>query len=619
MDLSNQALMRRLVALSWKYRADCLLTIFLQLVLLALSLSGLGLTGLGIDFIRSCVDKGALPPRWPGGLVPPADWTPAQVLLALGGGVLGLALLRALLEFLTAVQTSRLVQGRIVVDLRAQVYDRMQRLSFRFFDANASSSIINRVTSDVQSTRMFIDTVMLRGMVMALSLVAYFAYMVRLHLPLTCACLATMPALWLLALRFARVMQPHYRHSRELMDRLIGALSETIQGIRVIKGFAREPETQRRFTHVNDRVRTQRNRIFNLLTTYGPLMSFLTQVNIVILLGYGGMLVMTDRLPLGAGFIVFSGLLQQFSAQINGLANLANSIQESLTSARRVFEVLDTPVEIQSPPDAQPLPHGAPCAIEFERVVFGYDPAAPVLREMSFRVEPGQCVAILGATGAGKSTLLSLIPRFYDPQQGRILINGTDARAFDLDDLRRNVGIVFQESFLFSNRVIANIAFGNPRADRAAVERAARVAAAHDFIQALPHGYDTVLGESGADLSGGQRQRIAIARALLLDPSILLLDDPTAAIDPETEHEILTAMVNAMAGRTTFVVAHRLSTLQRADQILVLSRGRIVQAGRHEELVEQKGPYRWMISTQMVDRESRQALDRAAAARKEDA
>jgi len=229
-------------------------------------------------------------------------------------------------------------------------------------------------------------------------------------------------------------------------------------------------------------------------------------------------------------------------------------------------------------------------------VSFGYDPDMPVLRDITFTASPGQCIAIAGATASGKTTLLSLIPRFYDPRHGRILIDGTDVRKLDLNDLRHNVGIVFQESFLFSTTIAANIAFGNPSVAREAIEQAARIAQAHDFITGLPKGYDTVLGEGGSTLSGGQRQRLAIARALLLNPAILILDDPTAAIDPKTEHEIMAAMESAMRGRTTFVVAHRLSSLKRADKILVLERGRIVQTGTHASLLTIKGAYQQLAA-----------------------
>ncbi len=612
-ELSNGALIRRLLALTWRYRAGCIKVMSLQLLLLAIGLSGLGLTGLGIDFIRHVVQPDAKPPHWPFGLTPPATWSPMTVVFAIASAIFLLALVRSVLNFGYTVQFARLLQQEIVVNLRSEVYAKLQRLSFRFFDDNASGSIINRVTGDVQSTRLFIDGVIMQGIIMILSLAVYLVYMAGIHPTLTLVCLSTTPLLVIMSTIFARRVRPAYTRNRALVDQMILVLSESIQGIQVIKGFAREPETTTRFSNAVRDVRDQKTWIIKRLSIFTPSVGFLTQVNIVILLGYGGYLVIKGVLPLGAGMVVFAGLLQQFSAQVANISNIANSIQESLTAARRVFEVIDAPVEIASPPNAVGLPR-ARGAVEFHHVWYGYEPDAMVLRDVTFKTAPGQCVAVVGATGAGKSTLLSMIPRFFDPQRGTILVDGLDVRRYDLDDLRRNVGVVFQENFLFSNTVAANIAFGNPHATREQIERAARIAAAHEFISGLRQGYDTVLGEGGADLSGGQRQRLAIARAILLEPAILILDDPTAAIDPETEHEIMEAMESAMRGRTTFIVAHRLSTLRRADWIIVLDRGRVVQAGTHDALMAAKGPYQRQAVLQVVDDESLRLLGTIAPA-----
>lgn len=604
--LSNGVLVGRLIRLAWRYRLHCLQVLVIQLVLLTMGIGGLSLTGVGIDYIKHKLDGTplvhaqlffALPEAWP-------YW---QVLGLLAGIILLLAVGRAFLNYTYAVSVNRLVQQRLVVDLRGEVYDKLQRLSFRFFDANNTSSIITRVTSDVQSVRMFVDQVLIQSVIMLISLSVYIIYMMSLNPRLTLACLATTPLLWALSAWHTRRTQPEYAENRTLVERMLQSFVESLQGIAVTKAFGREAEDRARFEAANTAVLRQQHIIFWRVSLFSPAIGFLTRINMMVLLGYGGWLVIHGQLPLGTGLVVFAGLLEQFSGQVNNVAAIVNSVQQSLIGARRVFEILDAPVEVKSAPDAlrRPKLRGE---VTFEKVSFAYNGAEAVVRDVDLEVKAGQCVAILGATGAGKSVLMSLVPRFFDPTAGRVLIDGIDARRLDLDDLRRNIGLVFQESFLFSNTIAANIAFGHPEATRAQVEKAARIAAAHEFITALPAGYDTVLGESGNSLSGGQRQRLAIARAVLLEPSILLLDDPTAAIDSETEHEIFEALDRAIAGRTTFIVAHRLSTLRRADFIIVLENGRIVQRGTHEALMRQPGPYLHVASLQLVDNRQLQEL-----------
>ena len=588
-EVSNWRVIRRLLALTWSYRAGCFQVLFCQVALLAFGLAGLGLTGLAIDFVRFKTDSSAPEPRWPFGMAPPATWSSTGVLVVIAAALVAFATLRAFLNYFNQASLNVLMQGRIVVDIRTQVYDKLQRLSFRFFDANATSSLINRVTGDVQSLRAFVDQVLVQSVIMVVSLAAYTVFLVNINLKLAVACLSVTPLLWAVSTVFSRVVRPAYLRNRELVDVMVARLVETIRGIQVIKAFGCERAQAAGFDAANDLVRDQQRWIFMRVSTFGPLVGFLSQMSLMILLGYGGYLAAVGEVPIGTGLVVFAAILQQFSGQVSNIAEIANTMHQSLRGARRVFEGLDTPVEVASPAD--PVRPGRLAGrVKFDKVWFDHG-NDPVLQDVEFEVAPGQVVAIIGPTGSGKSAVMSLLPRFYDPTGGSVSIDGIDLRRMDLDDLRRSIGMVFQESFLFSTTVAANIAFGHPDATEEQIERAAQIAAAHEFIIQLPDGYETVLGESGIGLSGGQRQRLAIARAVLLDPPILLLDDPTAAVDPGTEREIADAVAGAMAGRTTFIVAHRPAMLRRADFAVVLDHGRMAQIGTHRELMAVGGYY----------------------------
>ena len=593
-------LIRRLLALAWQFRGDCLLSLGLSAVLLLLGIFGLKLLGVVIDVIRHALDPSVSLPVYPFGWQPPAGWPALQVVTALALAIVAQAVLRAALTYAYNMITARLTQGEIVPELRAQLYAKLQRLSFSFFDRHGSNSIFNRVTGDVQNTRLFVDGVLLQGATMLLTLAGYAVFMWRIHPGLTVACLSVSAPLWGLTHFYSARLRPGYLRNRELTDDMILLFSESVRGMQTVKGFAAEPSQVRRFEEANDRVSAQQRKIFWNLSVFTPGTQLLSQSSLVILFAYGGWLYVQGKIPLGGGLVVFAGLLQQFTGQVANISTIANSVQQSLAAARRVFEVLDTPVEVQSRPDAA-KPGRLTGRMTFEKVTFGYASDHPVLTGVSFEAKPGQVIGIFGMTGAGKSSLLGLIPRFYDPHAGRILADGKDLRELDLDAYRRQIGIVYQESFLFSNTVAANIAFGHPHATPEQIERAARIASAHEFITALPHGYETVLGESGVDLSGGQRQRLALARALLLQPPVLLLDDPTASVDARTENEIVSALREAMAGRTTFVVSGRLNLLRRADLVLVLEDGRLTQLGTHAELVHRPGPYYETALLQIMD------------------
>ena len=590
-----------MLGLGWRYRGRCLLVVTLNFTLVALNLSGLSLAGLGIDALRESLQPGSPPPHWPFGWQPPVEWTVMTRIVLIAGLVLAVAIVQAAFKFITAVAGAALSQ-RIVIQLRTDVYDKLQRLSFRFFDAHDSSSLINRVAGDVQAVRGFVDGVILKVLTVSLSLAVYLAYMLSVHAMLACACVFASPLLCVGAIWFSKSVRPLYRRSSELGDTLILRLSENVQGIQVVKGFAREADEIARFRAANLAVKDQKYDIFWKLSLYQPTMGFLTQINQMIVIGYGGVLVIRGELPLGAGLFVFANLIHEFANQVGQIINIASSIQSSLTGAERVFAVLDADIEIESPPDATRLPQ-ARGAVTFENVSFEFTVGQPVLQDISLEIAPGESIGIVGETGAGKTALLNLIARFYDATSGRVLVDGIDVRQLDLHDLRRNLGIVFQESFLFSNTIAANIAFGQPGADLERIEDAAKLAAAHEFVSELPTGYDSMIGEHGSNLSGGQRQRLAIARALLLDPPILLLDDATAAVDPETEHEIQQAISTAGQGRTTILVSNRISALQRTDRLYVLHQGRIVESGSHDELMQLDGEYAKLSRIQLASDE----------------
>jgi ATP-binding cassette subfamily B protein len=636
---SQWKLLGRLFALGFRYRGACALVVLLHLALVALTLSGLGLTGVGIDYVRHHVDPASNPPQWPFELAPPTHWSPRAVVAAIAGAVFAAALISALLKYVAAVATAGLTQ-RVLIQLRSDVFEKLQRVGFRFYDSGDSSSIINRAAGDVNAVKQFVDGVLIKVLTVTLTLAVYLVYMLKVHVLLTLVCLATTPLLWWGAVVFSRIVQPAYRKASEHVDAMIRTLAENVQGIHVVKGFAREPEEIAKFREANRRIREQKEGIFHKVSTFQPLMGFLTQVNMLVLLGYGGYLAVHGQVLLGAGLYVFANLLHEFANQVSQITNIANTIQASLIAAQRVFEVLDAPVEIASPPDAvrfttnvagtlrvpsataEPSPpadgtRSVPATlaggtrsategrargeIAFEHVSFAYRAGPPVLSDVTFRVEAGEVLGITGETGAGKTTLLSLVMRFYDVSAGSVAIDGHDVRRLDIDDLRKNVGMVFQESFLFSNTIAANIAFGDPDAAEEDIERAARIAAAHDFIAETALGYETMVGEHGANLSGGQRQRLAIARALLPDPPILLFDDATASVDSQTEHEIQEALDSAMLGRTTLVVSNRLSTLRRTDRILVLDDGRLIALGAHHELLHTCPYYRKLAELQFAD------------------
>ncbi len=566
---------------------------------MALAVALVQIGGIAIDVIRFHSGEATEPIELPLGLQFLHSRTPMAQVAGLSIGMMFLAIIRAFLNYIYAIFSAHLIHRKIVVNLRADVYAKLQRLSLSFYNDQPAGTIINRVTGDVQATRTFIDGVLIQLSILAMSLVFYLTFMIRIDALLTLICLLTTPIVWWLSIRFSQVVRPMYDQSRKLFDTLVLRVAESVDGVAVIKSLGRQSAEIDRFRNANDEVQTQQQEVFRRVSRFGPMIQFLTQLNLVVLLIYGGYLTSIGKLPLGSGLIVFAGLLQQFSNQIGNLSGLAGTIQQSFTGARRVFEVLDAAEEVTAPTHPW-TPETVVGEIQFRGVWFEYVAGNPVLKDIDLQIRPGERIAILGSVGQGKSTLLSLIPRFYDPTCGSVEIDGIDVRQWELKKLRRSVGLVLQEPLLLSNTIGANIAFGLPNATREQVRLAARLAAAHDFIEAAPDGYDTMLGEYGMSLSGGQRQRLALARALLTDPAILLLDDPVSAIDPETEHEILKTLSEASRGRTTLIVAHRLSTLRGADRVIVLESGSIVQQGTHDQLMREPGVYRMVAQSQGI-------------------
>ncbi|MGC1481639.1 MAG: ABC transporter ATP-binding protein, partial [Chthoniobacterales bacterium] len=351
-EMSNWRVIRRLLGLTWSYRRDCILVLLYQIALLTLGLAGLGLTGVAIDFVRWKVEAGAPVPRWPFGVAPPQDWSPMGVLFAIAGALVAFASVRAVLNYLNQSGLNVLTQGRIVLEVRGRVYDKLQRLSFRFFDANATSSLINRVMGDVQSLRMFVDQVLMQTIIMVISLTAYVIYLVSINVKLALACLAVTPLLWVASANYSRVVSPAYARNRVLMDAMVTRVVEMIRGVAVIKAFGVEAGRTAEFDAANDAVRDQQGWLFWRVSTFGPTVGFLSQCSLIILLGYGGWLAARGEVPIGTGLVVFAAILQQFAGQVSNLATVANTMHQSLRGARRVFEVLDEPVGVESPTEA---------------------------------------------------------------------------------------------------------------------------------------------------------------------------------------------------------------------------------------------------------------------------
>jgi len=518
-------------------------------------------------------------------------WPLVGVLLAAGLLRLGFSVAR------------RLVAGRVSLgvefDLRNRMYTHLQSLEVAFFDGQQTGQLMSRATVDLQAVRFFLGYGLLFIAQSAITILVAAGVMLAVNPGLAGIALFPTPFVLWTAYRYGRRNRPASQEVQQRIAELTAEAEESISGVRLVKAFAREERQLTRFSHATRRVFDQSMVSTRLRAFYNPFIGFLPNLGLAGVLVVGGRQAIHGTITVGE-FVAFYGYVTLLASPVRMLGIALGMAQRAVASGARVFEILDRRPRMTAPPDAPPLPAGDG-RVELRSVSFAYDDGPSVLHEIDLHVPAGRTVAIVGATGSGKTALVSLLPRLYDPTEGTISIDGADLRTVDLGSLRREVGLVADESFLFSATIRENIAYARPDASDAEVEQAATRAGIHDFVAGLPDGYDTVVGERGLTLSGGQRQRVSIARTLIKDPRVLILDDATSSVDATTEAEIKAAMRELMRDRTTFVIGHRLSTIALADEIVVLEDGRVAARGTHDELLERSDLYREIAEKGLPD------------------
>ena len=510
--------------------------------------------------------------------------------------LLGLVVLMSIVRYLREVANSQMSMN-MVFYIREAVYDRVQRVGFGFHDAISSGQLINRALSDLQNVRTFVQTAILTTLEIVLVVCGYIALVATRNPWLALLSLIPLPIWTWYVLRFSKIVQPVAKSALEAEDRNVTIIAENIAGVHVIKAFATEKQEVDKYGVNCDQFKARVLKRIRLFADFNPVIRSIATASHLSLFLVTAILVIHGKMVVG-DFLILGAAMGQILGRLQAVATINEQYQNAIVSARRLYEVLMASATVPEESDAKALPPGTG-EIEFQNVTFGYAAEKPVLHDLNFKIKGGSIVAIVGPTGAGKSSLVNLLARFYDPQQGRVAVDGMDVRDSTLASIRTQVAFVFQETYLFSDTVAANIAYGRPGITLGEIEAAARLAQAHEFIEELSSGYESLLSERGSSLSGGQRQRLAIARAIVTNPRVLILDDATAAIDPETETLIRRGMKFVMLGRTTFIIAHRISTVKQADLVMVLERGRITQMGTHDQLMSEEGHYRDIAVAQL--------------------
>jgi len=514
-----------------------------------------------------------------------------DLLLILAGIIVGLAAVQGL-----AAATRRYLamstSYRVETDLRGQLYNRVNRLSFDYYDRTATGQLMSRASTDLHEIQQLVVMIPITTAWLMMAVGAFFV-LVRVHVVLAVLAIAVYPVVTLLTVRFFNRLFPATARIQQELGELTGVVEENVAGARLVRAFGREEHEIGKLRKVADEVYEDSMEVARIRTAYTPLFFLLPAIGQLVILAFGGWLVLEGDVTAGE-FVAFFQLLNLLVWPVQGMGEMIGAAQRATTSAARVWNVLREVPTIRQRAETHPLPDG-PGDLRFEGVSFAYQQGLDVLRDFTLHVPAGTAVALVGPTGSGKSTVAQLLPRFYDVDAGAITIDGADIRDLRLPELRRNVGLVFENTFLFSDTIRNNIAFGRLDAGDEEIVEAARLAQAAEFIDRTPSGYDTVVGEQGFSLSGGQRQRVAIARAILMQPRVLILDDATSSVDTRMEEEIRRALGQVMSGRTTIIISHRLSTIALADQVVLLDEGRVIDTGTHTELMLNNARYREVL------------------------